>query len=332
VLPGHFNIKNCHTKPDEIASCDDLLRSNSYRFALWLFSVLILTGNAGSLISRFATQKGFSQNSFNICITNLNVADFLMGVYLSVIGGADLTFQGAYLWHDRAWRTSRACRLAGVLCLTSCEVSALVICLVTLDRLLVLRFPFSTLRFGRASATAACGAVWALGLGLAAVPLLPPASHWQFYSQTGICIPLPVTRHSFQGHAYSFAVIIMLNFVLFVLIAVGQMIIYSSVVKNSMSSEASTAREAKVARRLVTVVLSDFLCWFPIGLLGLLASRGHSIPSEVNVAIAIFVLPLNSTLNPFLYTFNVLLERRRKATEERLMAALRKQLADGHKV
>jgi hypothetical protein len=30
------------------------------------------------------------------------------------------------------------------------------------------------------------------------------------------------------------------------------------------------------------------------------------------VALAIFVLPFNSALNPFLYTYNVLLERRLK--------------------
>nr|KAG5703871.1 hypothetical protein BaRGS_031505 [Batillaria attramentaria] len=78
---------------------------------------------------------------------------------------------------------------------------------------------------------------------------------------------------------------------------------------NSFTSDTRNTNDLTIARRLTTIVLSDFLCWFPIGLLGLLASTGTPISGEVNVAMAIFVLPLNSALNPFLYTLNMLLEK-----------------------
>nr|KAG5692973.1 hypothetical protein BaRGS_032405 [Batillaria attramentaria] len=55
--------------------------------------------------------------------------------------------------------------------------------------------------------------------------------------------------------------------------------------------------------------------------------RGTPISSEVNVFMAIFVLPLNSALNPFLYTLNIVLEKRRKAAEARLMEQLAKQMS-----
>nr|KAG5709977.1 hypothetical protein BaRGS_030019 [Batillaria attramentaria] len=112
---------------------------------------------------------------------------------------------------------------------------------------------------------------------------------------------------------------IIFNFVLFVCIATGQVVIYWSIQANSMTA-ADTSKQSKdltIARRLITVVVSDFLCWFPIGLLGVLASAGTPIPGEVNVVMAIVVLPVNSVLNPFLYTLNILLERRRRAREER---------------
>jgi hypothetical protein len=63
---------------------------------------------------------------------------------------------------------------------------------------------------------------------------------------------------------------------------------------------------------------------------GLLASQGTAISSEVNVAMAIFVLPLNSALNPFLYTLNVVLEKRQARREERLKEALLRQLKQQH--
>ncbi|XP_076445826.1 uncharacterized protein LOC143283470 [Babylonia areolata] len=193
------------------------------------------------------------------------------------------------------------------------RVSAFLICLITLDRFIVLRFPFSHTRFRAMSAHIACSIIWALGLLLAAVPLFSSTSHWEFYHQTDICIPLPITRADFAGHMYSFSVMIVCNLILFLLIAVGQSLIYWSVKSNTMSdqiaeakgSEKAKSKDTAIARRLITIAMSDFLCWFPIGLCGLLAANDVIIPGEVNVAMAIFILPLNSALNPFIYTVNV---------------------------
>jgi hypothetical protein len=217
--------------------------------------------------------------------------------------------------------------VAGFVSLLSSEVSALIILLITLDRFLVLRFPFSNARFGHRSTAAVCLVTWSASFLLAAVPLLPVTSHWQFYSQTGICVPLPVTRQDFEGRGYATGVLIIFNFVLFLTIAAGQAFIYWSVQKNSMS-ECKTRkwRDMTVARRLITVALTDFLCWFPIGLCGLLALADVPIPGEVSMAMAIFVLPLNSALNPFLYTYNVVMETRRKRTEEKMLRELEASL------
>nr|KAG5686789.1 hypothetical protein BaRGS_013109 [Batillaria attramentaria] len=247
-----------------------------------------------------------------------------MGVYLVVIGVADRLYQGNYQWKDTAWKNSRTCASAGFLSLLSNEVSAFVICLITMERVSVIRFPFSGFRFGKRSAHLACVVVWIVGVSLAAVPALPVTSHWRFYGQTGICVPLPITRNDFQGHDYSFGVMIVLNFVLFMLIAGGQILIYWSIQTNSMSTADSTrrSRDMTIARRLFAVVMSDFLCWFPVGLLGILAATGAEIPGEVSVAVAIFVLPFNSALNPFVYTYTVIMEKRRVRQEEQLKQRL----------
>ncbi|XP_070177756.1 G-protein coupled receptor GRL101-like [Littorina saxatilis] len=213
----------------------------------------------------------------------------------------------------------------------SCEVSAFIVCFITLDRFLALRFPFSGFHFSSKASHMVCAATWLLGVGVAAIhiPLLPATSHWQFYSQTGICIPLPVTRNDFTGQNYSFGVMIVLNFVLFVLMAVGQVFIYTSIQSSRMSLGPDSSRkeqDVNIARRLITIAVTDFLCCVPIGLLGLLASMGVAVPGEVNVAMAIPVLPLNSALNSFLYSLNMLLERRRRAREQHLLQALEAQL------
>ena len=107
-----------------------------------------------------------------------------------------------------------------------------------------------------------------------------------------------------------------------------QLSIYWSIRSNMLTLSETSGKDSKnltIARRLITVVVSDFFCWFPIGLLGLLAFSGTPISSEVNVAMAIFVLSLNSALNPFLYTYNILVEKRRAKRENELVQMLKDQ-------
>ncbi|KAL8591215.1 hypothetical protein ACOMHN_019191 [Nucella lapillus] len=89
-----------------------------------------------------------------------------MGVYITIIGIADEQYRSKYLHHDITWKSSVMCKVAGVLSLLSSEVSALIIWIITLDRFVVLHFPFSTLRFDRASAAVACLLIWLVALAV----------------------------------------------------------------------------------------------------------------------------------------------------------------------
>ena len=121
---------------------------------------------------------------------------------------------------------------------------------------------------------------------------------------------------------------IIFNFILFLMIALGQVGIFSAIKLSSMKTPTDKRKSSELvlAYRLATVVLSDFLCWFPIGVLGLMAANDFPIPSELNVALAIFVLPLNSALNPFLYTLNSIMEKKRAKKLERLTKMLESKL------
>ena len=329
TVPPEFNLGQCFAPSDEISSCGDMLHSDAYRAILSIMAVVSITGNLSSFVFRVLM---LHNSGFAILVTNLCVADFCMGIYLAVIGVADRMYLGNYLWMDTVWRHGTTCKVVGFLCLLSSEVSAFIICAITVDRFLVLHFPFSHIRLRTGSAHVTCCLLWIGGILIAGIPLLPVTKHWQFYSQTAVCVPLPITRHNSVGHQYSFGVIVVLNFLLFIIIAAGQTCVYFSVQANRMTATDSNkhAQDVRMARRLITIALSDFMCWFPIGLLGLLASRGYPVPAGVNVFLVILVLPLNAALNPFLYTVNTLLERRQRKREQRLLLHLTKYGADAH--
>ena len=327
-LPRDFNRKNCHAPSSVLSSCQELIRSNMYRILLGLLSASSLMGNLLSF-AYHVLSSDCSKSGFGVFLIHLCVSDCLMGVYLAIIGLADGMYRGSYLWKDEEWRHSAMCRLAGVLSLLSSEVSVFIVCLITLDRFLALQFPSGNCHFSHRSALVVCGMVWCGCFSLAVAPLIPGLSHWQYYSQSGICIPLPITRTDFAGHMYSFCVTNVLNSIFLLLVALAQLIIYCRIRTNTIcASEAKTDNKTKdltIARRFLTVAISNFLCWLPVGLLGLLASRGVKVPEEVNVAMAIILLPLKSALSPFLYFVNLLQERRCKAKEIRLQKYLMAQ-------
>jgi hypothetical protein len=138
-----------------------------------------------------------------------------------------------------------------------------------------------------------------------------------------------VTRREFKGQGYSLGILIILNFILFIFIAAGEGFIYWSVRQTDIVMDTTRkSHDQTVARRLITVALTDFLCWFPIGLCGILALTGTAILGEVSVAMAMLVLPLNAALNPFLYTLNMAAEKRRKMREEKMLSKLMASLQD----
>ncbi len=62
--------------------------------------------------------------------------------------------------------------------------------------------------------------------------------------------------------------------------------------------------EICMALRMSLLVLSDFCCWVPVGILSILVQADVvEVSPRAYAWIAKFVLPINSTLNPFLYTF-----------------------------
>ncbi|KAH9503366.1 hypothetical protein Btru_072841 [Bulinus truncatus] len=68
-------------------------------------------------------------------------------------------------------------------------------------------------------------------------------------------------------------------------------------------------QEISIAKKLALVALTDFLCWFPIGIMGILSINGEEFDREVYAWMAVFVLPVNSAVNPMIYTIPVIIDK-----------------------
>ena len=131
LLPDSFVSKNCHSPEDLFSSCERLIKWKTHQIYLWTTATITLVGNLTWIClliknNQRNIKSSESKNTSNVnsnFLINLAVGNLLMGVYLHIVGGADLWFKGHYVYHDDQWKTSVVCKIAGGIAVTGYQVS-----------------------------------------------------------------------------------------------------------------------------------------------------------------------------------------------------------------
>ena len=271
VKPYFLQEDKCYPQKDEFSSCEDLMRNDILRPLLWIVGLLALLGNTLAFIYRLYDSKRM-KIGYGIFVANLAISDFLMGIYLIIIASADMYYRGSYIFHDDYWRHGFLCQVAGVLATLSSEASAVFIGLITFDRLLVIKYPFGDYRMTQKPSWIFTSATWSFALLVSVFPVVFPPFQGEFYSKSGVCLALPLTKDRPTGWLYSFILFVGFNLFFVMVIAFGQWSIFNEVTTSSKKSlgksKMNRKKELRVARNLLLVALTDILCWFPIGMLG----------------------------------------------------------------
>ena len=271
VKPYFLQEDNCYPQKDEFSSCEDLMRNDILRPLLWITGLLGLLGNTLAFIYRLYDSKRM-KIGYGIFVANLAISDFLMGIYLIIIASADMYYRGSYIYNDENWRNSWLCQMAGVLATLSSEASVGFIGLITLDRLLVIKYPFGDYRMTQKPSWIFSSGTWFFSLLVSLFPVVYPPFQGEFYAKSGVCLALPLTKDRPTGWLYSFLLFVAFNMSFVMLIVYGQWSIFSEVTSSSKKSlgkgKMNRKKELRVARNLLLVAFTDFMCWFPIGMLG----------------------------------------------------------------
>ena len=333
----------CDSPSDEFSSCDDLMKNKTLQICIWILGIPAFLGNLLVIIWRIVDKEENRVHSF--LLTNLAVADMFMGVYLLTISIVDARWRGEYFKHDTKWRAGIGCQIIGVLSMLSSEVSVLILTVITMDRFICIIFPFKFKRLTYKSAVFTCAVVWILGVVISVIPITgidyfyDKSGDFGFYSRSAVCLPLQLSEGTPAGWEYSASFFIGLNFVSFTFILVAYILMFWTV-KRAARAVRSTSmnKESAMAKRLIFIVMTDFCCWMPIIIISILSLTGNFYdPDKIAfVWIAVFVLPLNSSLNPILYTFSTertkrSLTRKRKNVTGMVMKSLNIRARGGWK-
>ncbi|XP_054763302.2 G-protein coupled receptor GRL101-like [Lytechinus pictus] len=303
---------------------------------IWILGISALVGNAFVILMRLqrteATSVGTIQSIF---ITSLALSDFLMGAYMIILATMDLYIGDSYFWEGRAeeWRSSNVCQVAGFIAFLSSEASVFLLTLITVDRFICILFPFSIeYHITTTKARILNGAIWMFSLFLALVAIFINYLYPDAYSLSDVCVGLPLIRKSVDLYAkldvntqsrygvatfntvasstvstwqFSIAVFLGINLISFVVILFSYIAIFITVrfARDRVGRKDRVANEVKMALKFSLIVATDFFCWMPIIILGILVQTNLiTISSDVYAWLVVFILPINSSINPYLYT------------------------------
>ncbi|XP_033105167.1 G-protein coupled receptor GRL101-like [Anneissia japonica] len=308
-----------HCEPiDLFASCTDLLRREALRILMLILGIAALLGNLVVIIRRVI------ENDFNvqsILITNLAVSDLLMAVYMIIIAGADIYYRGRYARYAEIWKNSFVCSFAGSISTLSSECSVFILMIMSFDRAVTIAYPFSTVRLNRKRCIKIMGIAWLTVITVSILPVFNRISFVNipyfvdnYYGRQSVCLALPLTADRYPGWQYAIMIFLAFNFFSFIVIAGSYISIYISVKRTASRVNRGTRRaeEIRMATKMIIIVLTDFMCWFPIILMGIVSEAGAwKLPDEIYVWSATFIIPINSSLNPYLHTIAYMFKKKK---------------------
>ncbi|XP_045539411.1 lutropin-choriogonadotropic hormone receptor [Papilio machaon] len=270
--------------------CVDLFDWWTLRCGVWAVFLLALLGN-GTVVFVLV----FSRSRIDVprfLVTNLAAADFFMGIYLGFLAVVDAGTLGEFRAHAISWQMSAGCRLAGFLGVLSSELSVYTLAVITLERNYAITHAMHlNKRLSLRHAAAVMGAGWAFSLVAAALPLLGVSDYRKF----AVCLPFETGSPAALGYVVA---LLAVNGLAFLVLLGCYLKMYCAI----RGSQAWNSNDSRIAKRMALLVFTDFLCWSPIAFFALTAAFGAQLVSlEEAKVFTVFVLPLNSCCNPFLY-------------------------------
>ena len=366
----------------EYLTCSRMLQNVFLRISVWILGISAFTCNIIAYCVRSRKKQGNKVQT--LLISHLALSDLLMGVNMLLLAIGDLYYGEYFPSYSHSWRHGFACKLAGFLSIMSSEGSVFFITLISIDRLLGIKYPFGDHMLSTKLARLCVLLAWLVAFLIGAIPIGLASNRADVFSISEVCIGIPIVRrnlrtlqnmsiniplvsirsvyyaYSLYGYGYweysyvtgvnieqqefiqnipytvaqnagsqiasiySIVVFICVNLVCFFTVAFCYT--YLFIIAKTSSETATRPQdqkdEVRMAKKLFAIVFTDFCCWVPLSFMCILAQCGVlEISPEMYAWTVGFILPINSSINPFLYvlyeTISNHLNKKKKERKEK---------------
>lgn len=301
------HVRVCRPITDGLSSVEELLAFPILKYAVWIVASVCSLGNVFVFIWRSVSSH--EDRTLSLFVRNLSIADLMMGIYLGAIGWQDWQFQHNFGRFAIEWMSSWQCTAIGFLAILSSELSVFILTIITIERY---RSIMSIKRFEEAAqkrrARLYVALAWLFSFLIAFYPLLEwLLQNSDYYATNGLCLPLHIDQPFSHGWQYSAFIYLGINFVAVMIIIALYTHMYTIIIDGRQMArpvlfKAEKREDAILAIRFFLLVVTDCLCWIPIVVIKIMALANVSISSSIYGWLVVFIIPINSALNPILYT------------------------------
>ena len=303
IVPA--KVTTCSPAPelDSASSCENILAHTSLRIIVWIMAIAAFTGNILVIIVNYCSKDHKISKATEFYFSNLAISDFLMSIYLFIIGIGDTLYRNRYAQYAEEWLDSPVCALASFLICTSSLMSVVMMLLISIDRYMVISHPLlpKVTRFKWTKIAVTLG--WLCTCIFVGIPIgmsINQPGDMRLYQFSSICSPSNIENRFFRGWIIFFVII---QLIFWILTSVFYIMLLKAVDKSKRSTRNSAqSRHYAIAIRLSLILITDLLTWLPVYVIvALTLIDGHLNVFILQFAI-ILAIPINSAINPYIYT------------------------------
>lgn len=300
----------CSTRESAVSSCAGLLGKLLFKTGTWILGSFTVIGNLW-VITHQTKRLGMSKQTQSVSLQgpflfiNMASSDMLYGLYLLILGAADVYFNESFLRNEDVWENSFTCTVIGILAATSLDMSLCVLVLLSLDQAHVVLAGFY---YGYIGYHISMYKI-ATTLSFCWVVLTSFAITHRVMSTTGAsddysqALCLATILHS----RYSDSVLdyLVLAVLIFRLIACGLIVLsYTAIatinLRVSRGIQNSKSRRNTPYAKISLIIFTNVAVSFTHSVIVLLSHVGQRPNKNVILWLVTFLLPLNALVNPYL--------------------------------
>ena len=286
-------------------SCSNLLPSCMMRWSFIMMSILIIVINGISVV---INSQIIINKAYFICLAAVNVSDVLCGVYLGIIWIFDVAFEGKYILKEEYWRSGPVCFLAFGIMFYFTVTSQFALALLAISRLMVVINPlhttFKNCRYVLGYAFSIC----ILSFMLTVVTTLSLKVKEEFLP-TSLCLPFIDPTNSVSIINILIWSIIVSQCVTSLVIIVSHVLLIRRLSNHQEKLQRTVTGDVyniSLPLQLIILTLSNILCWFPANTIYVITMIVPAYPIDLVIWMTVFVVPLNSIINPIVFISNYL--------------------------
>ena len=291
----------CPTYKPWYISCSDLLPKDRMKVSFVLVSIFIFFLNFTSVyVHSFSI---ISNWAFSSIIISVNLNDMLYGIYLTFIWVADIFLADNFIVKEQWWRSSPLCLTAFGTILLYKLFTQFILIFLSLSRLMIVIHPINTL-FKRLSFVVKSVVLGYTIFVLSVLLVVFTFKQRNIALPMSLCLPFIDPTGSIQMiKAITWLVIISETTTSAIIIIMHTLFVrklrYSG--EYVRTSKLDKWCSNSIIFLLITITMSNILCWFPANGIYIAAMFLSAYPTDLIIWTTVVVLPINSLINPLFF-------------------------------